>query len=291
MNNTDKINHNAKEINLHTEEKALIRASVLEHIERNPIPSVFISDGGVSNVKRLGIKSPFLIFGFTRKYMVPMTLSLILMLCVGTSVFAQNALPGDLLYPVKINVNENLESFVAVTPKAVAQVSVKQAIRRLTEAEELAKQNKLNASSTDEIKGKFEDKISSVDRQIYNLESRGATSSVAEIKNEFKKQVKKHSDMFLRIAGGKNDQTSQSYSVGSTSDNKKVDDKSKNNSNPDNGKNTESASSTNVVMPTIKSVSDELIDSLKTSSTTPQYKIQGGENDDEDEDEDEDEKD
>jgi hypothetical protein len=77
-----------------------------------------------------------------------MPLALLLLLLVGggaTGVVAEKSLPGDVLYPVKIHINENFESAIAFTAKSDAEVSVKQAARRLRQPVE-GGTNKLDAS-------------------------------------------------------------------------------------------------------------------------------------------------
>ena len=67
-----------------------------------------------------------------------MPLALLLLLLVGggtTGIVAEKSLPGDVLYPVKIHINENFESAVAFTAKSDAEVSVKHAAKRLAEAQ------------------------------------------------------------------------------------------------------------------------------------------------------------
>lgn len=62
----------------------------------------------------------------------------------GTSFAASGALPGDVLYPIKVNINEEIQSFVAVTPNAKAKVGVMRTEKRLEEAKTLAAEGKLD---------------------------------------------------------------------------------------------------------------------------------------------------
>lgn len=68
---------------------------------------------------------------------MPLALLLLLLVGGGTGVVAEKALPGDVLYPVKIHVNENIQSALAVTAQGNAEVALKQATRRLEEVEKL----------------------------------------------------------------------------------------------------------------------------------------------------------
>src|SRR5438552_3912642 len=62
--------------------------------------------------------------------------ALIMLASAGTALGAQNALPGDVLYPVKLHVNEKLETALASSPEAKALVSADLAERRLSEADQ-----------------------------------------------------------------------------------------------------------------------------------------------------------
>ena len=72
------------------------------------------------------------------------TLLIALMLTAGgTSFAAQNAVPGDVLYPVKIGVNENVKTAVTFGADAEATLQAQLLKERLEEAETLAKEGKL----------------------------------------------------------------------------------------------------------------------------------------------------
>lgn len=76
---------------------------------------------------------------------------------VSTAAAAQDALPGDVLYPVKISINEAVEVALATTPVARAEVSAKLAERRVEEAETLAAQGKLTPATGEELAANFEE--------------------------------------------------------------------------------------------------------------------------------------
>lgn len=87
-------------------------------------------------------------------------LSLVLVVLVGgtgTAAAAHGSLPGDLLYPVKLSINEGVELALATTPVAKAEVSAKLAERRVEEAETLASRGELNAEVGQEIAANFEE--------------------------------------------------------------------------------------------------------------------------------------
>jgi hypothetical protein len=68
-----------------------------------------------------------------------------------TAFAAQKALPGDPLYPVKVNVNETVEGALALSASSKAQWHANVAQRRVAEAEVLASQGKLSAAAATQI--------------------------------------------------------------------------------------------------------------------------------------------
>jgi hypothetical protein len=136
------------------------------------------------------VKSPFWSFQFVRSYhYVPAIAILLLFVTGGTGYFAQGSLPGDALYPMKINVNEKMETFLAVTPKAAAEVDAIQANRRLTEAETLAVQGKLTPEQNTEIKNSFSAKVTSLNTNFQRMQEKGDSKDALEVLNNFDMSV------------------------------------------------------------------------------------------------------
>lgn len=82
---------------------------------------------------------------------IPIILILTLAVSGGVSVVADSSLPGDVLYPIKIGVNENVASFLAMTSEAEARWAVRRAERRLEEAADLQAQNRLDTETRTEL--------------------------------------------------------------------------------------------------------------------------------------------
>jgi hypothetical protein len=104
-------------------------------------------------------QSPYFIFAYQfmqARVLAPLAVLLVVFAGAGTAAAAQGALPGDALYPVKVSVNEAVEVALATTPVARAQVQAKLAQRRVEEAEVLAAQGELTASTSAELAVNFE---------------------------------------------------------------------------------------------------------------------------------------
>lgn len=73
-----------------------------------------------------------------RKYLFALISGLVIVsLCAGTVSAAEHALPGDLLYPLKVNVNEEVRLALATTPEKKAEMALLRAERRVAEATEI----------------------------------------------------------------------------------------------------------------------------------------------------------
>lgn len=75
----------------------------------------------------------------------------------GTSYAAQAALPGELLYAVKIHVNEFVEAALATSPVAKAEVQAVLAERRVEEAQTLASRGMLTEVAATELQVRFDE--------------------------------------------------------------------------------------------------------------------------------------
>ena len=64
---------------------------------------------------------------------------------------AEGTIPGDLLYPVKVHVNEEVRALFALSSQSKAELEVSRLTRRLEEAEQLAVQGKLSAEAESEL--------------------------------------------------------------------------------------------------------------------------------------------
>ncbi len=173
----DNLINKAKEAVLTTEEKSGVLFALLQEINKTPVPT------------------PFWSFTFIRQFnYIPATLLAFLIIGSSISAFAQSALPGDILYSMKINVNESIESALALTDKQSAEVQAIQATRRLDEAEILATDGLLTVKQNDELKSSFSKKVKSLNVKLGKLSEKGESSSAEEVLNNFDTKVKNKVD-------------------------------------------------------------------------------------------------
>lgn len=124
-----------------TAEKQAIRARVMNAVGVQASP-IFIQ------------KTPYFGWFVGPRAFAP-ALALLLVVGVSSASAAQGSLPGDLLYPVKISITEQVETALAVGLEAKAQIHADLATRRLEEAQSLAVLGKLDAASAETLEANF----------------------------------------------------------------------------------------------------------------------------------------
>lgn len=126
----------AKHTRLSVSEKTEMKSALLRHVKMNPVRNENLSRH--YSPKANVILSPFQINNLRNKKTMPLLIMLGLLMGGSASFAAENTVPGDVLYPVKIHVNETVRGAIAVSPKAKAEWDVHLVGRRLEEVEKLA---------------------------------------------------------------------------------------------------------------------------------------------------------
>lgn len=115
---------------------------------------VVTGERSIGEVRR---HSVFALFTNSPTRIMKATLLLALMVGVGgTSFAAQGAVPGDLLYPVKVHVNEGVRSGFAFGADAKAQFEADLLAIRLQEAEDLASEGKLEGDLAIDVRSNIQ---------------------------------------------------------------------------------------------------------------------------------------
>ncbi len=110
----------------------------------------------------------------------------------GTSVAAQQAMPGDALWGFKTSVNENIQATFAAGDKAKADLDIKLAETRLDEAAKLAASGKLDADTQAQIQGNFDAHVTAVTKHVEALQAKGEYAAAADVAARFQATVARH---------------------------------------------------------------------------------------------------
>jgi len=127
-------------------------------------------------------------------------LALVLVVGVGTSYAASDSLPGDALYPVKITMNEGVESVLAVSNVSKAKLHVSKVTRRLEEAETLAAAGRLTPAVRAEIEVNISASTDKFDAAVIALTEEDNTVKVAEVQSELEASLIGHVDVLATLS-------------------------------------------------------------------------------------------
>lgn len=131
------------------------------------------------------------------------TASMVILLVAGSGVSfaAQGSLPGDVLYPVKVNVNEKVQTALAFTPKAKVQVEQSLAETRIEEAETLAAQGRLSDTIKSDLSENFNAHAASAQARNAEIKSGGDVNGASDLDSNFESQLAAHAAIIARLSG------------------------------------------------------------------------------------------
>ncbi len=180
----------AKEVRLNEEDKSQVRENLVTFMNKD------LGDVRNEELVRHNTWHPKIWSGFAR---VPAAAVLSVFLMTGVSLAAEGSLPGDTLYPLKVNINEEIQSLMAFSPESKAKFEIKRAERRLDEVERLALHNKLEAHWKDSLDGRLERQIERASKRIAMLEEKGELQKAAQINNRLEVVLSVHDQILTDL--------------------------------------------------------------------------------------------
>jgi len=183
----------AKRDRLSERERSLVRSKISEFISFNPIR------GAMPHLAERSYLSIFEVRAFAK------AAAFVLIIAVvaggsGVSYAAQNSLPGQTLYTIKVNVNEAVESGFARTPEARVALQSKHVERRLEEAQTLAKTDKLSKETEQIVIKKIADHIADLEKEIDTLKEKGRVDVVLETTAKLAPVMEAHKEILEKNA-------------------------------------------------------------------------------------------
>ncbi len=176
----DNLKHEANNIRLTPAEKRQMRAAIFG------VPSLHQPK-----------HSPYFFFSYQFK-MVMAGLLLVVFVGAGTAQAAQGSLPGDILYPIKVSINEKVEVALASSPAAKAVVEAGLATRRVEEAETLSSQGRLTASTSAELAVNINEHAKAAAKLAQSAET-DAPGTEAEVQATLSSSLSAHSAILAAI--------------------------------------------------------------------------------------------
>lgn len=152
----------AQKIRMRVAERRLLREQILSYMEYHPMSLVDGKIAGKKKTKKTADSALYTTEKFTyirfnkRWFSRPVVMALTVLFIVGIPLAAEWSVPGDVLYPVKVRITEEVLSQLSLTPYKKVEFETWRVERRIAEARLLAKEGRLTdeaeASITETIK-------------------------------------------------------------------------------------------------------------------------------------------
>lgn len=179
MNNTEKnFIQNLKDIRLDGEAKLRIREQLVAYSELHSMPAVEEKPfNGVSFISSM--------FGHSRRLLATTLALALLLVGGGASTFAaEKAVPGDVLYPVKVSINEPVAAVFAGSGEAQARHHARLAVRRVQEAELLRSRGALTPETEEDLSVKIDAETTKVLEEAGKLSLAGDVSASVAVRSD-----------------------------------------------------------------------------------------------------------
>jgi len=112
---------------------------------------------------------------------------------------AESALPGEILYLVKLGVNERVESFFAFSDESKARLNIQLANRRFQEAEKLIIQKRINNKNCQQIRDGFLEHAQAIEDCVNKFNDNEMHGIAIKTASEFEASLKAHSRVLEEI--------------------------------------------------------------------------------------------
>ncbi|MDO8530406.1 MAG: hypothetical protein Q7S10_03325 [bacterium] len=188
--NFKKIIDEARKTVLSPEEKAGMRLNLMDFMAQHPVKNPGLSPW--SFLVAVFGKKPALRYSFL--------IALVAVFGIGSiSVAAHGALPGDLLYPIKTEVNEKVLAFTMVSQEQKAQFELGLVQLRLEEIEKVASENTLDDAKSAQVKILLDGHIKGVKDRLNGITDEKKTRLTLEINSELESSLQAHANVIDRI--------------------------------------------------------------------------------------------
>ncbi|HEY4477634.1 MAG TPA: DUF5667 domain-containing protein [Candidatus Paceibacterota bacterium] len=173
----------AKGIRLNASEKTSAKEALVSFMESHPFES-------------RSAPSRFIVYA--RRTLAAFGASALL---VGTvSYAAEKSLPGDTLYPIKVNINERVVTLATLSPEKSAAWQSRIISRRLEEAESLTSNGSLDAEKLAEMEARIDTASEKVTEHINEFEKEKDLETAATVSSNLESSLRAHEKILLNLS-------------------------------------------------------------------------------------------
>ena len=208
LHDFERVFEDAKKATFSSDERESIKTRIRLFMEAHPprIPwYIRFADGTVSTYHAADSRK---IFGFSVQrirlaHHKPISFAFALVLClgVGTTYASEGALPGDVLYPIKVNVSEKVQGALAVATEDKVHWNATLTTRRLEEAEMLAAQGRLTPTVSAEIESQLNTSAENFNEHIVALAQASSNDAfVADAQSNLEASLDAHANVLRALS-------------------------------------------------------------------------------------------
>ncbi len=187
----------SKKVSLSENEKQIMKSEVLEFMKNNPMQGVNVG------------WSLWPIFQRPVLRYASMVAVLSLVIFSGVSLAANNSLPGDVLYPIKVGVNEKVLGLLQVSDESKAQYDIQLAETRLEEIEKVSSKENLNESTKANISSLLNKHIEDAKKHSDKVGNQNNNNLSAQINSELEASLNAHKDILDELSKEKDSRASE----------------------------------------------------------------------------------
>ena len=143
------------------------------------------------------IRSPY----FTKSSLVMAfsSFAIVALIFVGTTFAASSSLPGDALYPIKVNINEQVKGLFITGDAKNAAWHEELISQRLTEAETLASQGKLDEKAQAQLSVSFDNSVKKFNSNLVSIQE-SDLDAAASTSAHFQYTLQAHQAVLNRLS-------------------------------------------------------------------------------------------
>ena len=145
---SEQLNKKSQTVKMTAAQRRDLKARLVSYMEYHPLPKTMQQKNAE---QYLEAEQRFSLLHFNTPHIRGfMTMFAVSMLII-VPVIAEKAVPGDVLYPVKVNFTEGIRSTLTVSPYAKIELETRLLERRIAEARLLASEGKLTPEVEEEV--------------------------------------------------------------------------------------------------------------------------------------------
>lgn len=193
MKDLKKLRKIIQSIRLSEQEKRDGRNEFLEFMEKNPVHRQTPGRGFAHFLDRF--------YAMTRRPMAATAtlLGVFVVTASGISYAAESSVPGDVLYPFKVSVNEQVQGFFHFNSQSKAEWEIDRIKRRLEEVETLKNEGKLDTKTKHDFKQELNINTKAMQENVKDLRAEGKEEAADEIESSFDTVFTDHAESAMDI--------------------------------------------------------------------------------------------